>query len=307
MKKWRWGLLLFITGLLVFFYKADIPVSVLKNKYADASSQFIPIMGMQVHARVEGNTEDRLPLVLIHGTSSSLHTWDSLLIRLKGEKKIIRMDLPGFGLTGPNPDRDYSIEFYNRFLDSFLIKIKIDSCILVGNSLGGSIAWHQALNDSLRIKRLILIDAGGYPRKNEKGNIGFKLAAMPVIGPVLSKFTPQWLIRKSIEEVYADKSKITIPLINRYYDLLLREGNRQATLDIFRQHRKPDAEKIRSIKTPTLIIWGEKDQLIDVANASLFHQDITSNSLVVLPQSGHVPMEESPDEVAEAIRTFLRH
>lgn len=306
MKKLLLGFVLLLSILLIVLYKADIPSEKIKSKYGDTSSRFIQMMGMEVHYKDEGNPDDPLPIILIHGTSSSLHTWDSLVLRLKEKKRILRMDLPAFGLTGPNPERDYSIDYYNRFIDSFLVRMKIDSCILAGNSLGGSIAWHQALIDTLRIKSLILIDAGGYPRKNEKGNIGFKLASNPSIGPLLSKFTPKWLIRKSLEDVYADKSKITTQLIDRYYDLLLREGNRQATLDIFRQRKTPDPDKILSIKIPTLIIWGEKDQLIDVSNALHFQRDIRNSSLVILPHAGHVPMEESPDEVLESIRSFLK-
>jgi pimeloyl-ACP methyl ester carboxylesterase len=306
MKKLLWAFVLLLSILLIALYKADIPAEKIKLKYADTSSRFIKMMGMTVHYKDEGNPADPLPLILIHGTSSSLHTWDSLVLRLKEKKRILRMDLPAFGLTGPNPERNYSIDYYNRFIDSFLVRTMIDSCILAGNSLGGGIAWHQAMKDSIRIKRLVLIDASGYPRKKEKGNIGFKMASMPGIGPLLSKFTPKWLIKKSLEDVYADKTKISTPLIDRYYDLLLREGNRQATLDIFRQRRNPDPEKIRSIKIPTLILWGEKDQLIDVSNAALFHRDIFNSTLVVLPNSGHVPMEESPDEVEEAIRSFLK-
>lgn len=306
MKKILLSFILLLSILLIVLYKADIPADKIKWKYGDSSSRFINLMGMEVHYKDEGNPADTLPIVFIHGTSSSLHTWDSLVIRFREKKRILRMDLPAFGITGPNAERNYSIDYYNRFIDSFLVRTKIDSCILAGNSLGGSIAWHQALKDTLRIKQLILIDAAGYPGKNVKGNIGFKLASMPGIGPLLSKFTPKWLIKKSIEDVYADKTKITTALIDRYYDLLLREGNRRATLDIFRQRRITEAEKIRSIQVPTLIIWGEKDQLIDVSNATRFHQDIQKSTLVVLPYSGHVPMEESPDEVEKAIRSFLK-
>jgi len=108
---------------LIVFYQGEIPVEKLKGKYADGHSQFMPLMGMNIHYRDEGNTADSLPLLLIHGTSSSLHTWDSLVNRLSPFKRIIRLDLPAFGLTGPNPGQDYSIGFYNRVIDSFLIRL----------------------------------------------------------------------------------------------------------------------------------------------------------------------------------------
>ena len=103
----------------------------------------------------------------------------------------------------------------------------------------------------------------------------------------------------------ADKSKVNEQLVQRYYDLLLREGNRQATLDIFKQRKYASAEKIKSISTPTLIIWGEEDQLIDVNNAYLFKKDIQGSELVIIPKTGHVPMEENPSSFLKALNKFI--
>lgn len=304
-KKIFWTLVVVLIAALSFLYKSDIPLEELKKQYTNEESKFISIDGVNVHYRDEGNKNDSLPLVLIHGTSSSLHTWDSIVPALLNKKRIIRLDIPAFGLTGPHPGRDYSITFYNQFIDSFLSTIGVQQYIIAGNSLGGSIAWNQALSYPQKVKQLILINSGGYPKKNEKGNIGFKLASMPVIGDILVKFTPRSLIRKSIEDVYADKSKVNEQLVQRYYDLLLREGNRQATLDIFKQRKYASAEKIKSIITPTLIIWGEEDQLIDVSNAYLFKKDIQGSELLIIPKTGHVPMEENPKQVSLAIKSFL--
>jgi hypothetical protein len=290
---------------LIIFYQGEIPVEKLKEKYAGGNSQFMPLMGMHIHYRDEGNPDDSLPLVLIHGTSSSLHTWDSLVNRLSPAKRIIRLDLPAFGLTGPNPGEDYSIGFYNRVIDSFLIRLNITRYAIAGNSLGGSIAWHQALFTPEKISQLILINSGGYPKKQEKGNIGFKLAAMPVVGTLLTKFTPKALIRKSIEDVYSNDAIITDELIDRYFDLLLREGNRKATIDIFKNPSRPEPTRIKTITTTTLIIWGEDDQLIDVSNAYRFKEDIPNSQLLVIPHSGHVPMEETPEPVYQAIRKMF--
>ncbi len=304
-KKIFWAVIIVFIAVLAFVYKRDIPLEELKKQYTNEQSKFIIIDGVNVHYRDEGNKNDSLPLVLIHGTSSSLHTWDSIVPALLNKKRIIRLDIPAFGLTGPHPGRNYSIAFYNHFIDSFLSAIGIQQYIIAGNSLGGSIAWNQALSYPDKVRQLILINSGGYPKKNEKGNIGFKLASMPVIGDVLVKFTPKSLIRKSIEDVYADKSKVNEQLVQRYYDLLLREGNRQATLDIFKQRKYASSEKIKSVSTPTLIIWGEEDQRIDVSNAYLFKKDIQGSELVVIPKTGHVPMEENPSAFLAAINKFI--
>ena len=305
-KKIVFAVFIGIFALLAFLYKSDIPFEELKNKYTNEQSKFINIQGVYVHYRDEGNQNDSIPLVLIHGTSSSLHTWDSIVPALVGKKRIIRLDLPAFGLTGPHPQRDYSINFYNQFIDAFLNAIGVQQYIIAGNSLGGSIAWNQALAYPNKVKQLVLINSGGYPKKNEKGNIGFKLASTPVVGDVLLKFTPRGIIRKSVEDVYSDKAKVNEVLVQRYFDLLLREGNRNATLDIFKQRIIfGSSERIKNIKTPTLIIWGEDDQLIDVSNAYLFEKDIQNSQLVIIPKTGHVPMEENPKQVSLAIISFL--
>ena len=304
-KKIVFAVFLGILALLAFLFKSDIPFEELKNKYTNEQSKFIPLMGMDIHYRDEGNQNDSIPLVLVHGTSSSLHTWDSIVPALTDKKRVIRFDLPAFGLTGPSLERDYSIAFYNKFIDSLLIKLGVMQYAMVGNSLGGSIAWNQALAYPNKVKQLVLINSGGYPKKNEKGNIGFKLASTPVVGDVLLKFTPRGIIRKSVEDVYSDKTKVSEDLVQRYFDLLLREGNRQATLDIFKQRKFGSSEKIKNIQTSTLIIWGEDDQLIDVSNAYLFEKDIRNSQLVIIPKTGHVPMEENPLAFLAAFNKFI--
>lgn len=306
MKKLFIVLLLIIFAVLALLHRSDIPAGEIEKKYADSTSRFLDIMGMRVHYRMDGNPADSLPLVLIHGTSSSLHTWDSIVPALRANRRILRMDLPGFGLTGPSPDRVYGLERYHPFLDSLFDRLDIKQCILGGNSLGGLIAWTYALHDSNRVKGLVLIDAAGYPKGKEEGNIGFKLAAMPGVGRTLSKFTPKILIRKSLEGSYGDPSKINETMVDRYYDLLLREGNREAVIDMFGSRKPAAYEQIASIRMPTLIIWGDQDRLIDVSNATRFHQDIRGSRLLVIKGSGHVPMEESPREVIAALENFLQ-
>lgn len=305
----KWTLVSLLAIIIIAFavlFKSDIPAETIKAKYTNGQSKFMPLMGMQVHYRDEGNMSDSLPLVLVHGTSSSLHTWDSITPGLTKSKRVIRFDLPAFGLTGANPTRDYSTSFYNSFIDSLLIKLNVHQYIIGGNSLGGGIAWNQAIAYPEKVKGLILIDASGYPKKNEKGSLGFKLAATPVIGNLLVYLTPESLIRKSLENTYANKNLVNDALVTRYFELLLREGNRKATLDIFRKRMQPTPEKIKNINVPTLIIWGDEDQLIDVSNAYRFQKDIKGSTLVVIKHSGHVPMEETPAKVERAIAEFLK-
>ena len=250
--------------------------------------------------------DDSLPIVFIHGTSASLHTWDTLSSLLKTNKKIIRLDLPAFGLTGPNRLNQYDFNFYNQFLDEFLLKLNVTKCIVAGNSLGGSIAWNYAIASPDKVKQLILLDASGYPKKDEKGSLGFKLAAIPVLNQALKHISPISLIRKSLEDAFYDKSLVTEKMVQQYHDMLLREGNRAAVLELFQHPMKPDATKIKTITQPTLIIWGKEDQLISYKNAALFKQDIRNSQILVLDKVGHIPMEEAPNQVATAILKFIQ-
>jgi pimeloyl-ACP methyl ester carboxylesterase len=285
---------------------ADIPVATLKVKYQKSNSEFIDIDGMPVHYIMEGKLDDSLPIVFIHGTSASLHTWDTLSSLLKANKKIIRFDLPAFGLTGPNRLNQYNFNFYNQFIDELLLKLNVTKCIVAGNSLGGSIAWNYAIASPDKVKQLILLDASGYPKKDEKGSLGFKLAAIPVLNQALKHISPISLIRKSLEDAFYNKALVTEKMVQQYHDMLLREGNRAAVLELFQYPMKPDATKIKTITQPTLIIWGKEDQLISYTNAALFKQDIRDSRVLVLDKVGHIPMEEAPNQVATAILAFIK-
>jgi pimeloyl-ACP methyl ester carboxylesterase len=216
------------------------------------------------------------------------------------------MDLPGYGLTGPFPDRDYSIDSYVDFMQQFLSAIGVETCMLGGNSLGGNIAWNFAAKYPAKVDQLILINAAGYPYKSESRPIAFKLAEVPVIKHLFTLITPRFVVKKSVENVYANTDKITEALVDRYYELTLREGNRQAFVDRFSIEKDPNThEKIKSIQQRTLVIWGEQDRLIPIEMAQRFHQDLPNDTLATLQNAGHVPMEESPEQSQEVVLSFL--
>ena len=305
-------LLLTITLVIVFSQK-DIPLNKLKEKYTNSYSSFIDISGTNVHYRDEGIYNDSIPIILIHGTGSSLHAYDIWSKNLKKTKRVIRMDLPAFGLTGPFLNKeDYSISNYTTFLKEFLDSLNIKQCILVGNSLGGEIAWRFALKEPVMAKKLILIDPGGYPVISKSVPIAFKLAKIPILNKFLTYITPRFLVRSSIENVYFDKSKVSDSLVNRYFDLTLRKGNREAIVDRLKvstslTNVKNTYENIKKIKQTTLIIWGNNDQLIPVENAYKFKNDIANSKLIVMQKTGHVPMEEKPLESLKHVTDFLKN
>ncbi len=284
---------------------SDIPLEKLKKTYANQTSKFIEIDGMQVHYRDEGIGT---PIVLIHGTASSLHTWEDWTQELVKNYRVIRMDLPAFGLTGANTSRDYSIENYTLFLNEFLSKLQLESFYLVGNSLGGNIAWSYAADYPEKVKKLVLIDASGLPTNKDQPWI-FKLAKTPIINSLFLVLTPKAVIEKNLEQVYEDDAKITDELILRYHQLALRTGNRQAFIDRaktdFTLGASANIEKLKSIQTKTLLLWGAKDQWIPLDNGIRMQKLMSNVNLVVIENSGHVPMEENPKESLKLFFDFI--
>ena len=117
--------LLISIGVVLLFGHREIPLEKLKAKYGNKPSSFISVDGMNVHYRDEGNQTDSIPIILIHGTASSLHTFDAWADSLKKTYRVIRMDLPAYGLTGAFPDRNYSMAHYTSFLKDFLAALNI--------------------------------------------------------------------------------------------------------------------------------------------------------------------------------------
>jgi len=289
-----------VTAGILSQVHCDIPVEELKKKYADKDSRFMEISGTQVHYRDQG----RGPvLVLVHGTAASLHTWDAWTEELKNDFRIIRMDLPGFGLTGPRPDRDYSTGSYVSLIKELLGRVGADRCFMAGNSLGGAITWNYALAHPGQVRKIILIDAAGYPM--DRTPYVFILARTPVLNSIMRWVTPRSVFRHNILEVYGDDSKVTEALLDRYYELTMREGNRQALIDRSREMTGYDPEKISKITTPALIMWGSDDKWITVSHAHNFKRDLKNSRLVIYQGAGHVPMEELPLHTARDAQKFL--
>jgi pimeloyl-ACP methyl ester carboxylesterase len=283
----------------------DRPVDSLKARWASPPSQFVRIDGMDVHLRDEGPRDDARPIVLLHGTSASLHTWDGWVDALKGRHRVIRFDLPGFGLTGPSPSGDYTLPGYSRFVVHVLDKLGIQQAVLAGNSLGGAVAWKTAADYPDRVSKLILIDAAGYPYQAQSVPIGFRLARIPALAPLIRNLLPRRVIESSVRNVYANPDKVTPELVDRYYEITLREGNRKALSDRFQANNEYFSTQIKQVKQPTLLLWGAQDRLIPVAQAQLFARDIAGSRLQVFDGLGHVPHEEDPVRTVAATQAFL--
>jgi pimeloyl-ACP methyl ester carboxylesterase len=297
--------LVFAVAGVIATWAPDQSVEQLSIRWAQAPSRFVEVNGMQVHIRDEGPRNDPMPIVLLHGTSASLHTWDGWTHNLTGQRRVIRFDLPGFGLTGPDPQNDYSMAAYVRFVGAVMDTLGVKTFVLAGNSLGGQIAWETAVAMPQRVSKLVLIDAAGYSFKPKSVSIGFWVARTPGLREVMGQVLPRGVIQSSLRNVYGDPSRVTPELVDRYYDMALRTGNRQALGKRFEQALSSDEAKIKTLKVPTLILWGAKDRLIPPENAQRFETDIAGSRLVVFADLGHVPHEEDAQRTVDAFKVFL--
>jgi pimeloyl-ACP methyl ester carboxylesterase len=283
----------------------DRSVKQLSERWALPPSSFLPVNGMQVHLRDEGPREDPNPIVLLHGTSDSLHTWAGWSEDLRRQRRVIRFDLPAFGLTGPDPRNDYSIAAYVRFVTAVVDTLGVKSFVLAGNSLGGQIAWATAVAHPERVVSLVLVDAAGYPLQPQSVPIGFRVARTPGLRKVMEFVLPRGVVQESLRNVYGDPSKVTPELVDRFYELTLRQGNRAALGSRMEQKLSGDESQIKTLKVPTLIVWGAKDRLIPLENGRRFAADIRNSQLVVFDNLGHVPQEEDAQATVKAVRQFL--
>jgi pimeloyl-ACP methyl ester carboxylesterase len=305
------GLLLMLTALAVPLARApDRPVQTLVARWAPPPSDFIDVKGQIVHIRDEGPRGDPSPIVLLHGTGASLHTWEGWVRTLKKTRRVITFDLPGFGLTGPFAGQyaaeDYRGDSYARFVLDVLDALKVNSAVIGGNSLGGEVAWRAVTLAPSRFTRLLLVDASGYAFTPGSIPLGFRIARIPMLNHLGEHLLPRALVAASVANVYADHSRVTEALVDRYYELTLREGNRHA-LGFRLQQLEPGAaiERLRTIAVPTLVLWGGADHLIPVENARRFAGDIAGARVVVLDNLGHVPHEEDPARSLAPVLEFL--
>ncbi|WP_428410234.1 alpha/beta fold hydrolase [Hyphococcus sp.] len=284
--------------------------AVMEAKYANAASRFVEgPNGLRVHYRDEGN-KDGVPIVLLHGNSATLHTWEPLVQRLGGEYRMITLTLPGHGLTGPNANRDYSYKGMAEAVDLVVDATDLDRFVIGGNSMGGWISWRYALANPDKVDALILLDASGMPlREGETPpplNLGFRLLQNPLGRFLLKYVTPRGAMETSLRQSVSVESFIDEATIDRYWELYRLPGNREAAGDRAIADREPGyADRIGEIKTPALILWGKDDPLIHASAAVTFKERLPQAEVVIYEGVGHIPMEEAPDRTAADMDAFL--
>jgi len=287
--------------LAASFVRPDLSATELKAKYAGFPSIFVNALGMDVHVRDTGRGP---AIVLIHGLFDSLHTWEDWATGLDDDHRVIRFDLPGHGLTGPDPTDDYSLPRQVAFVEAVTSALGVESFVLVGNSLGGEIAWNFAAARPARVRKLVLVDAAGHPRKSVPRII--ELARTPVLGGLMECCVLRSFIEKTIASSRAPGFVVTPALVDRYFELARYPGNRSAYRHRLQQRDlAPDLAPLKTITAPTLVLWGELDAWIPPSDAEAFRAAIPGAVVMKLPGVGHVPQEEDAKQSLGLVRAFL--
>jgi pimeloyl-ACP methyl ester carboxylesterase len=280
--------------------RCDRGAAELEAAYATPPSRFVDVDGLRMHYRDRGTGP---ALVLLHGSAASLFTWEGWASILAHDHRVISVDLPGHGLTGPDARGRYSPQQMADLVDRFTTTLGLTHFDLAGNSMGGGIAFRYALAHPEKVDKLVLVDASIYPQ--EPAPV-MKLFRMPVIGRLARWVTPRFMVAHTTRALYGDRSRVSGALIDQYLALLLRDGNREA-MRIRMSTRSDDGawKRTGELHVPTMILWGSADKRILPANGERAAREIPGARIIVLDGLGHMPMEEDPQRSAAPVAAFL--
>ncbi|KPF61610.1 hydrolase [beta proteobacterium AAP51] len=289
-----------------WLYTPDKPRAELEALYAGPGSEFTEVMGLRLHLRdsAPGDTSGRPVVLMLHGFGGSLHSFEPWADGLAATHRVIRIDLPGAGLTGADPSGDYSDERGIELLAALLTQRGVARATVLGHSMGGRLAWRFAEAQPARVHKLVLVAPDGF------ASPGFEYGKAPNVGLLARAMTfalPRAVLRMSLAPAYAQPDVVmTDALVQRYHDLMRAPGVRPAILARLAQlNLLPPEPLLRRIAAPTLLVWGDQDQMIPIANAQDYLKSLPNARLVVLPGVGHVPHEEAPAAALAALQAFL--
>ena len=308
-----------------YLYKGDLSAEYVDKKYSNDESRFLTMRnGARVHYRDEGNPSNPT-IVLVHGSNASLHTWEPWVEIFKASYRVVSMDLPAHGLTGATPDRDYSSKAQINTVEAVVSHLGLESFVLGGNSMGGGVTWRYTLQHPKKVQAMLLVDASGLPqfRRESIANEGeskrtrkaqkkeaplfFTLMRKAWFRTTARYLDPYFFAVQGVKSAYNDSPVVTRELINRYYELNLREGSREATISRFGRfgERSQEPADANALSLPTLVMWGSEDTIIPVSVADQFTSALENTTLVVYADVGHMPMEEIPERSAADVVSFL--
>jgi pimeloyl-ACP methyl ester carboxylesterase len=270
-------------------------------------SHFVTVDGTRIHYQDFGDPADP-PIILLHGYTASVYVWRLVAPRLaEAGHRVIALDLPGFGYSEKPAWFDYSIVTQARVVSRFMDTLGIGRATVVGSSYGGAIAATLALDYAARVEKLVLVDA--VTNDDVRRHPLLRLASIPGIGEVITPYLVEsrvfhrYRMRRTVSP--ANYSIVTSERVeNVRRPLAAADGHRS----VLATSRHWNAERIERdaylIDHPTLLVWGEDDKVIPIANAFKLYDSILHSRLVVLKDCGHLPQEEKSELFADLVAEF---
>lgn len=291
-----------LTAALWWLWTPDKDRAVLERQYLNTPSDMIDVASTRLHVRDSG-PKTASAVIFLHGFGASLHTWEPWANALAKDLRVIRIDLPGSGLSLPDSTGDYTDKRSLQILHSLMDKLGLSRASLVGNSIGGRIAWTFAGTYPARVDKLVLVSPDGYASPGfEYG----KTPEVPMMVKLMSVAMPKPLLTMSLKPAYAKPETMTDELATRYHDMMLAPGSRGALLARMAQTVLVDPIPIlQKITAPTLLVWGEQDGMIPFANSNNYLNAIAGSKRVSFKGVGHLPHEEAPEASVSPVRDFL--
>jgi pimeloyl-ACP methyl ester carboxylesterase len=287
----------------IYLWTPDKSKAELEKIYSSPKNAYVSVLGVNMHYQDTGPSKNVIPILFLHGFGSSLQTWDTWAQALSDDYRVISVDLPGFGLTGADPSGIYTDQRSVEVLEAFLKALQIPKVVLVGNSMGGKIAWQFTARYPNQVSKLVLISPDGYASPGMEYG---KKPDVPAIADLYRYFFSKTFLAMNLKPAYADPNTLNDALVNRYYDLMLAPGVRGAILGRMQQTVLQDpVPSLASIQVPTLLIWGEKDAFIPISNSNDYLKVMPNAKRVSLPNIGHLPQEEQPSIGLAALKEFL--
>ena len=290
--------------LLAFWlWTPDKPRSELQARYLAAPGDLVPVGPWRLHVRDSG-PKGAPAVLMLHGFGGSLHSWEAWAQALSTSHRVIRFDLPGHGLSEPDPAGDYTDARSIQLMLALMDQLGVARASIVGHSIGGRIAWTFAARHPERTDRLVLVAPDGFASPGfEYG----RATEVPAVLGLMRHVLPKAVLRMNLEPAYANPQSLTDELTTRYHDLMLAPGARDAMFKRLQQTVLTDPRPLLgAINAPTLLVWGEADAMIPVANAQDYLSALKNSRLVTFPAVGHLPQEEAAQASLGAVRDFLR-
>ncbi|MDI6762442.1 MAG: alpha/beta hydrolase [Thermodesulfobacteriota bacterium] len=272
------------------------------------SPQTVQIKGRTIFYVVKGEGK---PLLLIHGYGAGIWVWEKQIEILSHSYRVYALDLIGYGFSD-RPKIDYTAEVYIHFVRDFMDGVGMKRATLIGNSMGGGIAWAMAALFPERVEKLILINCIPPDILDQVRNDSFRtLVAIKdifLLPYLIIAGRSSNSVKLILQECVSDIKLITPEILNRQYQLSKIKGTTWVLYSTFKNAGGASKLKdcLSQIHQPTLLIWGEKDLIFPPSVGEGLHRIIKNSKIQIIKGSGHIPMWETPEEVNQVILDFLK-